>query len=264
MQVLASRLTAKLSEQLENLPLAAQPAAAEQARMARDAAHWVIVKSAQDLRQAMFTEISRQAQSVAAQQLPHIMVFPLGIPLERSEKNIYGVLPPSAAQAEQIDQLMVVDDRAWLADKSYFFDGQTFSQGRFDGAWYGNALENSLSRALDEAPFVVWWHRNPSKKPFSVRVVRADHEHYFYPDFVVCVRHNPADEAIARLMETKDDLKDTARKLQHWPAAYGKVLFLTPDGDYLCWVSDDGAMAEQLDLSDLSTMLNRLAATRPL
>ncbi|HOE40869.1 MAG TPA: hypothetical protein PLB25_04460 [Rhodoferax sp.] len=65
----------------------------------------------------------------------------------------------------------------------------------------------------------------------TIRVVRAEHDNYFYPDFVVCPRHYPADEPIARLLETKDDTKDAARKSQHSPAGYGKVLFLTPDGN---------------------------------
>jgi hypothetical protein len=66
---------------------------------------------------------------------------------------------------------------------------------------------------------------NPRNKPYAVRVVRAEHDNYFYPDFVVCVKHNPADEPIARLLETKDDTKDAARKAKHSPAHYGKVLF---------------------------------------
>lgn len=35
-------------------------------------------------------------------------------------------------------------------------------------------------------------------------MVRAEHDNYFYPDYVVCVRHNPADDPMLRLLETKD------------------------------------------------------------
>ena len=127
----------------------------------------------------------------------------------------------------------------------------------------GIALENAFSRALDSADFVVWWHRNPRNKPYAVRVVRAEHDNYFYPDFVVCVKHNPADEPIARLLETKDDTKDAARKSKHSPAHYGKVLFLTPDGQRMKWVNDDGSLGDTLDFDDMPSVLGRLAATRP-
>lgn len=65
-------------------------------------------------------------------------------------------------------------------------------------------------------------------------------------------------------METKDDTKDAARKAQHSPAGYGKVLFLTPDGkDRMRWVKDDGSLGEVLELDNMQTVLDKLAATRP-
>ncbi|MBK9572721.1 MAG: hypothetical protein IPO43_08265 [Rhodoferax sp.] len=48
-QVVASRLRGALDEELENLPPELQPAEAERVRLSRDAAHWVIRKSAQEL-----------------------------------------------------------------------------------------------------------------------------------------------------------------------------------------------------------------------
>lgn len=191
------------------------------------------------------------------------MLFPTAIALERSAKNIYGVLPPSAQDGERVAQLLLMDDRQWLTDKHYQFDDGEFCQGQFDGAWFGNALENAFSRALDNADFVVWWHRNPRNKPYAVRVVRAEHDNYFYPDFVVCVRHYPADAPMARLLETKDDTKDAARKAQHSPKFYGKVLFLTPDGNRMRWVNDDGSLGSALDFDDMHSALDRLAQTRP-
>jgi hypothetical protein len=262
-QVLASRLRSALDEELENLPPEAQPAEAERVRLSRDAAHWVIRKSAQELCEAMFSEIAQRAKLIDAKPLPDIMVFPKGISLERSAKNIYGVLPPSTHDGERVAQELLVDDRQWMADKNYQFDSGDFSQGQFDGTWYGNTLENAFSRALDTADFVVWWHRNPRNKPYAVRVVRAEHDNYFYPDFVVCVRHNPADEPLQRLLETKDDTKDAARKAQHSPKSYGKVLFLTPDGDRMRWVNDDGSLGAVLDFDDMQSALGKLAATRP-
>ncbi len=263
-QVLASRLRSALDEELENLPPEAQPAEAERVRLARDAAHWVIRKSAQELCEAMFSEIAQRAKLIDAKPLPDVMVFPEGIALESSAKNIYGVLPPSTQDGERVAQELLMDDRQWLTDKSYAFEDGNFSQGQFDGTWYGNALENAFSRALDSADFVVWWHRNPRNKPYAVRVVRAEHDNYFYPDFVVCVRHNAADEPLQRLLETKDDTKDAARKSKHSPAHYGKVLFLTPDGKRMKWVNDDGSLGDVLDFDDMPSLLKKIAATRPM
>ena len=263
-QVLASRLRGAIDDEAENMAEALQPPEAERGRLARDAAHWVIVKNAQILREDMFSEIAQRAKLVDAKPLPDVMLFPEGISLEISAKNIYGVLPPTREEGDRVSREMLMDDRQWLADKTYTFADGEFSQGQFDGAWFGNTLENSFSRALDSAPYVVWWHRNPRNKPYAVRVVRAEHDNYFYPDFVVCVRHNPVDEPMPRLLETKDDTKDAARKSKHSPVSYGKVLFLTPDGNRMRWVNDDGSMGDALDFDDMQSALSRLAETRPM
>jgi hypothetical protein len=263
-QVLASRLRSAIDDALDNLAPEAQPVEAERIRLARDAAHWVIVKKAQDVREDMFSEIALRARLVDALPLPDVMLFPKGITLALSAKNIYGVLPPTREDGERVPLEMMQDDRQWLADKTYPFAEGEFSQGQFDGTWFGNALETAFSRALDSADYVLWWHRNPRNKPYAVRVVRAEHDNYFYPDFVVCVRHNPADVPMLRLLETKDDTKDAARKAKHSPVGYGKVLFLTPDGSSrMRWVNDDGSLGAVLDLDDMQSVLSRLAQTRP-
>lgn len=262
-QVLAERLRSSVDSALAELPTDAQPSDIERKRLSRDAAHWVIRKQVQSLREDMFSEIALQAQLVDAQPLPDVMVFPAKIALELSRKNIYGVLPPSREAGERVDQVLFMDDRQWLADATYRLTDGDFVQGQFDGTWFGNNLEDAFSRALDRTDFVEWWHRNPRNKPYAVRVVRAEHDNYFYPDFVVCVRHSPGEEPMQRLLETKDDTKDAARKAQHSPANYGKVLFLTPDGDRMRWVNDDGSLGEALDFEDLQTALGHLAATRP-
>ena len=116
---------------------------------------------------------------------------------------------------------------------------------------------------MDEADFVHWWHRNPDKKPYAVRVVRSEHDHYFYPDFVVCVAHEPDDPPMQRLLETKESTKDAARKAKHFPAAYGKVLFLTPDGNRLRWVNDDGSLGDVVKLTEMGAVHDRLKQTKP-
>ncbi|MBX9836452.1 MAG: DEAD/DEAH box helicase family protein [Burkholderiaceae bacterium] len=262
-QVLAQRLRSHLDAALADKPEEVQPTDVERKRLARDAAHWVICKEVQSLREDMFSEIALRAQLVDAQPLPDVMVFPADIALESSRKNIYGVLPPSREAGERVDQVLFMDSRQWLADTTYRLDGGNFVQGQFDGTWFGNSLEDAFSRALDRTEFVEWWHRNPRNKPYAVRVVRAEHDNYFYPDFVVCVRHSPGEEPVQRLLETKDDTKDAARKAKHSPVGYGKVLFLTPDGNRMRWVNDDGTLGEVVDFEHLQAALGKLVATRP-
>lgn len=236
----------------------------ERVRLARDAAHWVIRDSAQDLREAIFNAIAQQAKLVNAQPLPDVMVFPQDLPLEPSAKNIYGVLPPSREDSKEVESVLLMDERHWWADQVFALDdAPTFSVGRYDGALRLNQLERDFALALDAADFVQWWHRNPDKKPYAVRVVRAEHEHYFYPDFVVCVTHAPGEPPLQRLLETKESTKDAARNARHFPAAFGKVLFLTPDGTRLRWVNDDGSQGEVVKLSETDAIRQRLAETQP-
>jgi hypothetical protein len=66
-----------------------------------------------------------------------------------------------------------------------------------------------------------------------------------------------------RLLETKESTKDAARKAKHFPAAYGKVLFLTPDGNRLRWVNDDGSLGDVVKLTEMGAVQYRLKATKP-
>ncbi len=237
---------------------------AERVRLSRDAAHWVIRESAQELREAIFQAIADKAQLVDAERLPDVMIFPQDIGLEPSAKNVYGVLPPSKEDSQDVETVLFMDERHWWVDQVFSLDdGSQFSVGRYDGAVKLNNLERDFARALDGADFVHWWHRNPDKKPYAVRVVRAEHEHYFYPDFVVCVEHAPGDVPMQRLLETKESTKDAARKAKHFPATYGKVLFLTPDGSRLRWVNDDGSLGDAVKLSEFEAVHQKLASTRP-
>lgn len=263
-ETLCARLRPALDAALVAAPLDAPLIDSEKLRLTRDAAHWVIRESGQELREAIFAAIADQAKLIDAQPLPDVMIFPQDIALESSVKNIYGVLPPTTENAQEVESVLFMDERHWWADQTFALDdGVTFVVGRYDGAVKLNGLEQSFARALDEADFVHWWHRNPDKKPYSVRVVRAEHEHYFYPDFVVCVTHQPGEAPMQRLLETKESTKDAARKSQHFPASYGKVLFLTPDGNRLRWVNDDGSLGEVVKLTELHSIHAKLNASQP-
>lgn len=271
-QVLTARLRPALDAALAGLSSESTAAAqvtaaltdAERLRLLRDAAHWVLRASAQELREAIFAAIATQARMVDAQPLPDAMICPEDVALERSAKNIYGVLPPCTEDWPDVEGLLYMDERHWWKDQELpLADGSRLRLGRYDGAVQINTLERDFARALDGADFVHWWHRNPDKKPYAVRVVRAEHEHYFYPDFVVCVEHAPGAAPLQRLLETKQDTKDAARKAQHWPTSYGKVLFLTPDSQRLRWVNDDGSLGDTVKLPDMQGVHERLARTAP-
>lgn len=269
-RIVVQTLAARLRPALESVLAAsasdeADATEAERVRLARDAAHWVIRESAQELREAIFQAIASQAKLVDALPLPDVMIFPEDIALEASAKNIYGVLPPSTEDAQDVETVLFMDERHWWTDQVFVLDdGGQFSVGRYDGAVKLNNLERDFARALDGADFVRWWHRNPDKKPYAVRVVRAEHEHYFYPDFVVCVEHAPGETPLQRLLETKESTKDAARKAQRFPAVYGKVLFLTPDGNRLRWVNDDGSLGDVVKLTEMDSVYQRLRETHPL
>lgn len=261
-QELAQRLRPALEMALAEVQAEASVTERELVHLARDAAHWVIRSSAQELREAIFQAIAHQAKLLDAQPLPDVMIYPQDLALTASEKNIYGVLPPSQDDAQDVENVLFMDERHWWQDRVFeLSEGASFSVGRYDGTVRLNNLESDFAKALDNAEFVIWWHRNPDKKPYAVRVVRADHEHYFYPDFVVCVEHTPGDAPLQRLLETKESTKDAARKAQHFPPTYGKVLFLTPDGNRLRWVNDDGSLGDVVRLTEMETVREKLVQT---
>ena len=96
-----------------------------------------------------------------------------------------------------------------------------------------------------------------------MRLVRGEHQNYFYPDFVVCLSHVPGDILGTRLIETKENVKDAARKARRVPKSYGKVLFLTKDQTRLRVVNDDGSLGLTVDWDDLSPVREWLRESKP-
>jgi type III restriction enzyme len=262
---IAARLMAAITREFEHREDYERPAAKALERYARDAANWVIRLQADLLREALEEEIAKNAALVDAAALPDAMVFPSVIALEQSSKNIYGVLPPSSDDIERGRNELFMDDANWFEDRTYrLTGGGEFRVGEYDGVCKLNGLERRFAEALDTAPFVHWWHRNPDRKPYAVSVVRADHKNYFYPDFVVCIEHDAGDELLLRLIETKDDTKDAARKARYVPKLYGKVLFLSSDRGRLKVINDDGSLADSVDMDSLGAVRAFLARTRPI
>ena len=256
-EMLASRLRGLIAEEFEHLDEEARPRQADLTRYARDAAYWVIRREAQGIAELMQGIVAEFTTLEDAAPLPDMMVFPAALSLAASRKNIYGVLPPSEGDLERIESLLVLDEREWLADRQMMLEGSVLSIGKYDNLLKLNGEEREFAKALDRADFVEWWHRNPDRKPYAVRLVRGEHQNYFHPDFVVCLSHLPngqsknaiqddepyharfplpnplpqageganeslrelqfPDDPIIRLIETKENTKDAARKARRIP-----------------------------------------------
>ncbi|MEQ1594656.1 MAG: DEAD/DEAH box helicase family protein [Casimicrobium sp.] len=261
---LAHRLIDAIRDKFEGVADEDQPTQQAFRQHARDAAFWVVLKQADLLRESLHDEIAKHSKVVNSGPLPDAMLFPTDLPLDRSRKNIYGVLPPSKPQLEASRGLLLIDSAAWFDDKCYSLaNGTSFVTSAFDESSKLNGFERQFAEALDRAPFVQWWHRNADRKPYCVAIVRADHRHYFYPDFVVCLEHSPGDAPLQRLVETKDNTKDAARKAKHTPEYYGSVLFITQDGQRIKIINYDGSLGAMVDTDDLSSLRESLRASRP-
>lgn len=262
--VISKRLQPIVTTQLEDIDETITFNELEVRKYARDAAYWVIRREADTLAELFHEEIAGQAILADAAPIPDFMVFPASIELEPSARNIYGVLPPSSIDLDAVSKVLTVDIRQ-LVTKDFeakLSDGNYLS-GAYDGGSALNNEEREFAKALDRSTFVRWWHRNPDRKAYSVRLVRGEHKNYFYPDFVVCIEHIPGDEPAERLIETKENVKDAARKSKHTPLHYGQVLFLTKDQKRLRVVNKDGSLGDSVDLDNLSKVRDFLRSTSP-
>jgi superfamily II DNA or RNA helicase len=261
--VLARRLRARIDEEFEAVDDDLRPPEAELKRHARDAAYWVVRHQTTNIAELMQGIVAEFTTLEDASPLPDWMLFPAALSLATSRRNIYGVMPPSDEDLAQIEQLLMVDERAWLADREIASDGAALRLARYDGASKLNNEERDFAKALDHADFVEWWHRNPDRKDWAVRLVRGEHKNYFYPDFVICLSHYPGDAPLMRLIETKENVKDAERKARRVPQGWGKVLFLTRDQARLRVINDDGSQGMTVDYDDLTPVREWLRESRP-
>lgn len=239
------------------------PADGEINKLCRHAAYAVIRKERDSLAELLNEEISNQAKLVVAGPLPDAMIFAADIALDPSPKNIYGVMPPSKDNVTALGDVLLMDQRSLLEERrTEFSDGQ-LHYAPYDGAWALGQEESLFAKALDRAAFVHWWHRNPDRKSFSARLVRMEHKNYFYPDFIVCLEHFPGDAPLMRLVETKESVKDAARKAKRASPFYGKVLFLTKDMKKWKWINENGTLGSPVDLDDLRSLQEWMRETVP-
>ncbi|MGH8506890.1 MAG: DEAD/DEAH box helicase [Rhodoferax sp.] len=261
--VLSRRLRARIDAAFEDTEEEQRPDETSLRRYARDAAHWVIRRQAEVLAELIQSLIAEFTALEEADPLPDVMLFPASLALQVSRRNIYGVMPPSDDDLAQLAQQLLPDERALLDDHVLELTDGEIRFGKYDGGLKLNGEERDFAKALDRAGFVEWWHRNPDRKHYAVRLVRGEHKNYFYPDFVVCLSHVDGEQPLPRLIETKENVKDAARKAQRVPKFYGKVLFLTKDQNRLRIVNDDGSLGGQLDADELSPLRTWMCKTAP-
>lgn len=98
--------------------------------------------------------------------------------------------------------------------------------------------ERDFAALLDASEDVLWWHRNPVKRPESVALYRWNDGAAFYPDFVVAVRGRETRDHIA-LVEIKGprgwgDPKDVRKADGPAHGEYGRCCFVgrEPRGDF--------------------------------
>lgn len=222
------------------------------AQLTRDAACWVIRRQEQVLTELVQDAVARFATVNDAAPLPDALLYPLQYPLVPSRKNIYGVIPPHKDRLQPDRDGLEIDAQTRLEESSASYAGGSWRISGFDGSMALNDEERAFVGALDRDDAVVWWHRNPDRKPWSVRLVRSEHRNYFYPDFVVCLTYPAGAAAMTRLVETKESTKDASRKSRRVPKIYGKVMFVTKDGGALWVVNDDGSLGVRFNWDDMA------------
>jgi type III restriction enzyme len=231
-------------------------------RLARDAACWVVRREAQRIGEMVQDTVSEFATVSDAQPLPTFLLYPLSKALEQAAKNLYGVVPPLEKTITGAREGLDIEGQSTMFKDTLAHAGGVISVFGIDGSAGVNEEEREFIRSLERDEHVVWWHRNPPRKPWSVRLVRSEHRNYFHPDFIVCLEYPLGQAPETRMVETKESTKDASRKAQRTPKIYGKVLFVTREDTRLRIVNDDGSLGAEFDWVDLTPAWQWMALTR--
>lgn len=249
--ILEQRL--KGNQTVERLLLVTATPAERQREVIRDIGLALTIMLRPQIAERYQQAVAGQVNSTFAERVPDLMVFPEGLPLLPSKRNIYGVTPPTLrGDLPMVERILLHDERRFLKDAVFALeDGRQISVGYYDGATCIYDGEKTFSQKLDQASFVVWWHRNPDRKPYSVALARPDSARNFYPDFVICIRYYEDDQPSIRLVDTKHDLKDVVKKSRRSHLDYKRVIFLTEDKEsgkfYI--VNENGTLGPPVDSS---------------
>ncbi|MGZ8250318.1 DEAD/DEAH box helicase [Methylomagnum sp.] len=104
-----------------------------------------------------------------------------------------------------------------------------------------NEHERKFAEFLDAdtSGTVLWWHRNPSRKPWSIRLIIPEGDGY-YPDFVIGVKNRTRGGGIL-LAEIKGghilDSEETREKARAEHKTYGPPVLLTRRDDGKFWIA---------------------------
>lgn len=221
-------------------------------RLARDAACWVVRRDAQRIGEMIHDTIAEFAPVGDASPLPNFLLYPLSVALDQAQKNLYGVVPPLENTIASARDSLDIEGQTTMLKATLAHAGGVVTVFGIDGASGVNQEERAFIQSMERDDHIVWWHRNPPRKPWSVRIVRSEHRHYFYPDFIVCLEYPMGHTLETRMVETKDSTKDASRKAQRTPKIYGKVLFVTREETRLRIVNDDGSLGNEFDWVDLT------------
>ncbi|MEH6421225.1 DEAD/DEAH box helicase [Pseudomonas sp. CGJS7] len=264
-RIIISTLATRLREDVAVPPSDATASALDDKqlnRLARDAACWVVRREAQQIAETIQDMVAEFATVGDAAPLPDAMLYPLGFALKASRRSLYGVVPPLESKLEEEKGSLGIDAQSTMSQTRIAYSGGQLTVSTYDWTSAVNNEERDFIDSLDRDEHVLWWHRNPRNKPWSVRVVRGEHRNYFYPDFIVCLEYPIGHAPEVRLVETKESTKDASRKAKRRPKIYDKVLFVTRDSGVLRIVNDDGSMGAKFDWIDLKPAWDWMAANR--
>lgn len=112
---------------------------------------------------------------------------------------------------------------------------------------------------LDTTGQILWWHRNPPRKPWSARVCAPGTNHDYYPDFAIGVRGRATPDEVL-LAETKFayNTKDSMAKARAEHKVYKNVLMLTRDEKSTWWTLQYDLVREKV-VEDRRLLLSMLA-----
>lgn len=255
---LSGRIRVRLSRLLDLVNPQMEAHAREQ--LERDVVHSIVRRRGDALRLQQQRVISQAVRPILAAPLPSAILFPRSAPLLPSPRNIYGVRPPTTEEWENasLGDPPVMELLSRTAYRTHLLSGAIeYHVAYIDGSWRLNAFELRVANALDDAPWIQWWHRNPPLKPFSVGVVKAGEVGRFYPDFVIGAVPFAGARLQTRLLEPKESADDALVRMARPHSHYGRVFFLKLNNNRI-FVRDSNGVPRTdvgLDLEGLRLLL---------
>ncbi len=262
LETLSARLAPDVAKVIEIFDDAVRPRNEALTRLIRNVTNILIRRLGPDIQETYHRAMADAVKVIDAAALPDALCFPATVPLLKANRNIYGVFPPTVTDGRISNHQLLPHERRLLEGATYLpidVKPTPMTIAYADSTHWANREEEHFSRSLDDADFVYWWHRNPPRKPYSSAVVRVDGGNFF-PDFIISLSTFAGDTSRTRMVETKESIKDAVRKMRRAPKTYGKVVFITKDGDKYRLVDEHGQMGAVVD-SNLESLRDALRQT---